>query len=754
LAWVVFEKCGAARVVEAQRVTTGQETPQALWITKKGKVIDTPAEWGLFCASEGTARGPEKGGGPRVMGGSADGVDAGEWRETRAMGARIGQELRRQAVAGGEDPSGALAIVYAIFADALLLRPKKGEIEGAGTGARAAGGDEDAIQRVGSGDDSAAGTSVELREGLMGSDRSEGSTGADDAGSGEDESYAALVGGGRSESSGSDGGGSGSSDGGDSGDEGGGGELGGESKARAPRRGAPETTAWRKQRGSSAARGATGARGSPRSRGRQAAGEKGSTAEKLTKALLRAASTASTQEMVGGVIRAVAHGRFDEGVAKAVHGAGGHGTLNTASTSKGVARAKKAQGLGRLCQDEHGGYDEIKDCGVARFVDKMTGQFQCGGSDMTRVLSGDAKIGSTDLVKALTFRTIGSGADGKLAVGNGIRDFLELIVDATVAAQGGGAKGEATEAGSKGEHQGDNWHLGRTPSHHDSGALSPLQPTIVGHRAADLAGAMIGDTVGLAELGVMLGDAQDIFTILFGARSPIPVAAGRQRAALESLVYGDPGAYNGVGVAGAFHACGESLGGIVVAACIDSGDAPLIDGVDSEGINPIAREAMECVRQTRRLERAARGAGGVGSASAKVEGAPVREGHGPRRPGVPGADFGGYRSGMRKVLLRPANLVEVDEYQREITAALVGAGEPRGITRRASPGEAVETPAGRRIRTGLGCPFFAAGRCVAGVECTLSHRPLNGKGYAWPTAGALAPLQELYGIHIGFCAAP
>ena len=132
----------------------------------------------------------------------------------------------------------------------------------------------------------------------------------------------------------------------------------------------------------------------------------------------------------------------------------------------------------------------------------------------------------------------------------------------------------------------------------------------------------------------------------------------------------------------------------------------------------------------------------------------MREGHGPRRPGVPGEDFGGYRSGMRKVLLRPANLVEVDEYQREITAALVGAGEPRGITRRASQGEAVETPAGRRIRTGLGCPFFAAGRCVAGVECTLSHRPLNGKGYAWPTAGALAPLQELYGIHIGFCAAP
>jgi hypothetical protein len=474
----------------------------------------------------------------------------------------------------------------------------------------------------------------------------------------------------------------------------------------------------------------------------------------LTQALLRAASTASTQEMVGGIMRAVAHGRFDEGVAKAVHEAGGHGTLNTVSTGKGVARAHKARGLIRLGQDERGGYDENKNSGVARFMDKMTGQFQCGGSDLTRVLSGDDEIGSTDLVKALTFRTIGSGADGKLAVGNGIRGFLELVVDATVAAQGGAAKGEAAETGSKGEHQGVEWHLGRTPSHHDSAVLSPLQPTIVGHRAADLAGAMVSDTVGLAELGTLLGDAQDIFAIVFGARSPIPVAAGRQQAALESLVYGDAGAYNGVGVAGALHACIESLGGIVVAACIESGDAPLIDGVDSEGINPIAREAMECVRQQRRLERAARGASGVGSASAEVAGTPVREGHGPRRVGVPGTDFGGYHSGLRKVVLRPAHLVEVDGYQRAITAALVAAGEPQGIERRAAKGEANETPSKRKIKTGLGCPFFQAGRCVAGVECTLSHRPLNGKAQAWPTTGALAPLRELYGIQIGFCAAP
>ena len=753
MAWVVFEKCGVAQVVDAGRVTAGRETPRNVWITKGGTTITAPGEWELFCASEGTARCPGGSGGARVMGRAPGDVDAGDWKQTRAMGARIGQDLRRQALAAGESSDGALSVVYAIFAEALLLRPQKGDIEGGGAGTRTTVGDVDAEKRVANVDGSAAGTSDELRDGLMGSDRSGGGTGADDDDSGEDESYAALLEReARSESSGSDERG----DGGAS-DADGGGVAGSANKGRVARGVSPERSSVRGPRERAAAQGASGDRGRKMARDEGSASRNARTRggkEALMKALLRAAPTATTQETVGGLMRAVAEGRYDGRVARAVHVAGGHGTLrSTTKTDKGVERASGARALARLCQDTRGEYGEITDSAAARFLDNMTGQFQCGGVDMARVMSRDEAIGSTDLVAALMFRTMGSGADGKLAVASGVLAFLQLIVDGTVAAQGGEAKGEAVETGPKGGLLGDDWHLGSVPSRHDSATLSPLRAGIVGHRAAALAGAMAAGTVGLAALGDMLDDAKAILSIVFGAGSPIPVAAGRQRAALQSLVYGDAGAFNGVGVAEAFNACVESLGGIVVAACIGNGGEPLIDGVDHEGINPIAREAMACEQARRRLERATRGSGGVGSESVDDEGVPVCEGHGPRRADVLGDNFGNYHNGGRKVALRPAHVVEVDEYQRAITAALVGR-EPAGIVRKAAKGETTTTPSGRKITTGLGCPFFTAGRCVAGTECTLSHGPFNGKAYVWPATGALAPFQELYGIHIGFHAAP
>jgi hypothetical protein len=263
----------------------------------------------------------------------------------------------------------------------------------------------------------------------------------------------------------------------------------------------------------------------------------------------------------------------------------------------------------------------------------------------------------------------------------------------------------------------------------------------------------------------------DITGCIFGTDSALAVAARRQAAHIHVLAYGGRADYTGVGVVPTYHAVRDSLGCLVILAIQRAMDGiggtagPLIAELNERGLHMTATEYLEQVRLQMRVATTA--GKGVGSRTGSTPFHPaVTHIYGPRNDVVMpvGEAHGGSGAVLRRAAIRVSSGVEADEQQREFSARIsrtmvaLGHKPLGGLPRTVHVGDVKMTPTQRQVNNAARCPFFLAGNCMAGEECTQSHgrsaARFGCKVENWPASGGYAALRELYAAHVGQCTVP
>ena len=690
LSWVYFAPCGQARLVSSARVCPNTDG-QPLWTAANGTVIQRSDRWETYCALDGTGLAGDQ---RRVL--SKDVVGTAAWNTTLELALQVGADVFRVLAPQAASRDAAYAAVQLFFLDMRRFRPPVTKLR-AWIAEQGQGGATPMVH----GSPAPPGvtpsrppldvTGDELRRGLMGSlsdvvqPRGEHGRVAAPQVSGLSDAVSAL---GMDSSSSTT-------------------TSGDESSARESD--AAET------KGEDGARAGAGA-GGPGGRGGRGAGRGNH----------QFGMTGRLQQMVAG-------GVVDKIFLKTTFP-----KLSTTPAGKGQDEAGRVQLLAMLGADTRatGGHPSgySRSGATAKFFDTCTGEIKVGLFKIGEFICGPPVVGPTGLATEYALRTA-NGRSAAMQVSKVMESWLAMILGET--------GDESTTA--KGVRD-------MVLDFNGAAAISPLAARIVGLRSEYATQRFAEQRLDSSDLKNALLDLEEIFAAMFGVHSPLVITAQRQRAYMGRLIFGrkdgEAGGHDkGIGVAASYIACQYAFGCVIVEAIrhAQDGNGRAVPWLDIIGTYGFPVPAWQSILKTR-MERMQADVVVEGNSGIDATAAPAHVVFGPKA---------GVRGGAaRAISFTGSTALQADLQQRAHTEAvsqvLVKAGQPAlpcGVPRVGKKHESRQTDSMRLRDVTYHCPYFLAGCCIAGGECSLSHAPST---QAWPfSSGAFRAVGALFESPVG-----